>query len=147
MTAFTKILVPVDFSQCSSHATREAVELAGRYDATLYLVHVYEPPAHWMPTDMFPAPALIEQLVKGHSEKLEVAKKEVEAAGARKVEAQLLRGVAASEIIEQAERIAADLIVMGTHGRTGLEHALVGSVAEAVVRKAPCPVLVVPSRA
>jgi nucleotide-binding universal stress UspA family protein len=146
MTVFNRILVPVDFSPCANEATRHAADLAGRYDATLCLVHVYDPPAHWMPSDMFPSQAQIEQLINGHRAQLEQAKKDIEVGGARKVEAQLLRGVAASEIVEQAKRWPADLIVMGTHGRTGLEHALVGSVAERVVRRAPCPVLVVPAR-
>jgi nucleotide-binding universal stress UspA family protein len=148
MKAFKKILVPVDFSACSNEAIQTAVDLAGRYEATICLLHVHDLGAHALPVGyQLPNPGQIEHVMASHGEQLERTKKGLEAAGARNLTTQLLRGVPASEIVAFAKDSAADLIVMGTHGRTGLEHVIVGSVAERVVRRASCPVLVVRSPA
>ena len=78
---------------------------------------------------------------------LAAEKKIAETAGAQRVDTHQLQGIAADEIVEFAKKGAFDLIVIGTHGRTGIQHALIGSIAERVVRRAPCPVLTVKVRA
>ena len=144
MKPFEKILVPVDFSPHSGQAIRTAADLAARYGATLTLVHVFQPIAFTLPEGYVLLSA--QQLVDIHNQlesALASAKKDAESCGAPKVATALLQGLAAGQILEVAQREGSDLIVMGTHGRTGVRHVLMGSVAERVVRSAPCPVLTV----
>lgn len=140
-----KILVPVDFSQHSHEAIRWAVDLARRYDpASLTLAHVNQP-IPW-PTSPDGLPVLTADLMTRLRADLEAAlegARREAAAGGVVVDTKLLDGVPATEIVELARRGGFDLIVMGTHGRTGIKHAILGSVAEKVVRRAPCPVLAV----
>ena len=147
MLAFKRILVPVDFSSCSGEAIRVGAELSTRFAAELCIVHVYEP-AHYALPQGFPlyTPGQLENLLGVYARQLEAAKQDAEAAGALRVQTQQLQGVVATEIVGYAKEHGFDLIVMGTHGRTGLQHALVGSVAEKVVRRAPCSVLTVRTR-
>jgi nucleotide-binding universal stress UspA family protein len=146
MKPFQKILVPTDFSACSKEATLAAIDLARRYEAELCLVNVYEPIEYALPTG-YPLflPGQLEGLVAEHGKQLERAKREAIAAGAQRVTSEQLTGVTASELIHFAEKGKFDLIVMGTHGRTGISHALLGSVTEKIVRRAPCPVLTIRS--
>ena len=140
-----KILVPTDFSHHAQEAIRWAVDLAQRYDATsLTLVHVNQPiPWPTGPEGMlFMSDDLLTRLRAELAATLEKARGDVAVSGGP-VETALLDGVAATEIVELARRGGFDLVVMGTHGRTGIKHALLGSVAEKVVRRAPCPVLTV----
>jgi nucleotide-binding universal stress UspA family protein len=142
MKPFKKILVPVDFSLHSAEAIRTGADLSRRFDAALTLVHVYEPAAYALPEGyvLYTAQQLAD-LLSEFEKRLAAAKRDAEAAGGLRVETHQLQGGAAVEIVEFANKNAIDLIVMGTHGRTGLKHALMGSVAERVVRTAPCPVL------
>lgn len=144
MKPFQKILVPVDFSACSAEGVRTAADLAQRYGAELVLVHVFEPILYTTP-DGYPflVPGQLESLLAEYATALGKAKKDAEAAGASRVSTRELQGFAASEIANLAKDGHFDLIVIGTHGRTGLKHALMGSVAEKVLRSAPCPVLCV----
>jgi nucleotide-binding universal stress UspA family protein len=144
MKPFKKILVPVDFSACSTEAVRAGAELAQRFDAQLVLVHVFEP-ILYTTSDGYPflMPGQVEALLADNAKALDRAKQDAASAGAKGVQAQELQGFAASEIVAFAGKGGYDLIVLGTHGRTGLSHALLGSVAEKVVRTAPCPVLIV----
>jgi nucleotide-binding universal stress UspA family protein len=144
MTPFKKILVPTDFSNCSEQAVRMAADLAQRYDAELCLANVYEPIDYALPTG-YPVflPGQLESLLAEHEKLLGRAVREAEAAGAPRVQSRQLRGVTASELVDFATQGSFDLIVMGTHGRTGLAHALLGSVTEKVIRRAPCPVLTI----
>lgn len=138
------ILVPVDFSPHAREAIAWAIDLARRYDATLLLAHVLQP-VPWMaaPDGMMFTPADFEATTRRQLiEALEELRRSVVASGVL-AEAQLLDGPPATEIAALARRSEASLIVMGTHGRTGLPHALLGSVAEKVVRHAPCPVMTV----
>ena len=130
-----RILVPVDFSNCSDKAVQYAVPLAKEFGAELSLLHVIKP---YPPTPgMSPVDA----------EAIDVANKELEAVQAR-IEEQvsskvfLRKGNPSIEIVEAAKELEVDLIAISTHGRTGLAHMLLGSTAEQVVRHAPCPVLV-----
>lgn len=138
------ILVPVDFSPHAQEAMEWALDLARRYDASLLLTHVLQP-VPWLaaPDGMTYTPADVAASTRNElSGSLEEMRRRVEASGVP-CAAELLDGHPASEIAALARRSAASLIVMGTHGRTGLQHALLGSVAEKVVRHAPCPVLTV----
>jgi nucleotide-binding universal stress UspA family protein len=147
MKPFRKILVPTDFSLPSKQAVLVAVDLSRRYEATLTLVNVYEPITHMVPDGyQFYTTTQLEGILAEFAKALVNAKREAESAGALNVSNQQLQGSAASQIVEFASAGGYDLIVMGTHGRKGIQHALIGSVAERVVRAAPCPVLTVPAR-
>ena len=144
MRAIQKILVPIDFSPHAAEATAWAADLARRYDASLTLLHVLQPVAMALPEGyvLMSANALSD-LMTEIDRALAQARKDVEATERIRPETKLIQGVPFAEIIQFARDGAFDLIVMGTHGRTGLKHALLGSVSEKVVRKAPCPVLTV----
>lgn len=140
---FQRILVAVDFSEESWRALACAAELAARFDASLTLVHVVEP--HFGPPDT-DVTALTGP--GSDTEEHAEAKLELNALGeqmlgpCRVVETVVRAGLAFFEITEAAKALGADLIVIGTHGYTGIKRALIGSTAEKVVRHAPCPVLV-----
>ncbi len=144
MTGYHKILVPTDFSPHSSEAIRHAADLCQHYEATLELIHVYNPIYYPLPDGyVLYSASQLSALLNTFDKQLARSKEEALAAGAHEVETRLLQGVPAQEIVSVATDGAFDLIVMGTHGRTGFQHALVGSVAEKVVRTAPCAVLTV----
>ena len=145
MARFKKILVATDFSSGSRSAVLAAVELARQHEAQLTLLHVFEP-AYYATADGYPfvTPDDVRRLIAKHTDALAVALREAQAAGASRVDSKLVQGAAASEVVAMAKSGGYDLIAIGTHGRTGLKHALLGSVAEKVVRHARCPVLVVP---
>ena len=144
--AFTKIACPIDFSPCSQEALRVAVELAREGSGSLVLAHVWEPPK-WGSGEAPIAPEVIQDLVDAEQAELEKWTAKAKQLGAREVAVQFLTGVAWDAIVGLLKRDPSiDLVVMGTHGRTGLKHVLIGSVAEKVVRLAPCPVLVVRDR-
>lgn len=152
MKPFQKILVPVDFSEHSERALRTAVMLARGAGASLTLVHVYDPIALAVPQGYellgeAQVRGLLDELQRNlaQQKKLALAEASTDPVGAHPllVETRLLHGFVATEICQLAEERGFDLIVMGTHGRRGLRHALLGSVAERVVRMAPCAVLTV----
>lgn len=138
------ILVPIDFSPSAEEAMAWAMDLARRYGASLIVAHVLQPVA-WpaSPDGLMLTPTdLLATTRRELDASLERTRASIEAAGIA-AKAELLDGTTAAEIAALARRAGAHLIVMGTHGRTGLQHALLGSVAEKVVRTAPCPVLTV----
>jgi len=144
MKAYEKILVPVDFASHSSEAIRRAVDLAQHYSASLTLIYVYEPLDYALPEGYaLYTPEQVGRLMEEFRERLHRTAREVEAMGIGPVESHVLNGSAAIEIVDFAKEQAFDLIVMGTHGRKGLSHLLMGSVAERVLRTAHCPVLTV----
>jgi nucleotide-binding universal stress UspA family protein len=144
--AFTKIVCPVDFSACSREAVRVAAELARDGAASLILAHVWEPPK-WASGEVMLAPEVVQGTIDAEEAELENWKIHAKQLGAREVGTRFLTGVAWDAIVELAKADPTiDLVVMGTHGRTGLRHVLLGSVAEKVVRHAPCPVLIVRDR-
>lgn len=131
-----KILFPTDFSHTGDAALALAASLARERGATLLIVHVEEPPAAYGAGEMYygmPDPVTddLRQMLK------EVVPDDTSVP----VEHRLITGDPASAIVRLAKEEGAELIVMGTHGRTGLLRLLMGSVAEVVVRRAPCPVL------
>jgi nucleotide-binding universal stress UspA family protein len=141
---FSKILVPVDFSPHSREATLHAVDLARRYNAPITLVHAYQPIVFAVPESYaLYTPDQLANILTELDKQLTIAKLDAEQTGAAKVDARLLQGDPAAEIVQLAVDSGYDLIVMGTHGRTGASHLLMGSIAEKVVRRAPCPVLTV----
>jgi nucleotide-binding universal stress UspA family protein len=133
-----KIIFPTDFSEASHHALQWATSLARDSGAALVIVHVEEPPMAYGGGEMY------YPLDEPNREHLQQSLSEVQPTDPMvPCIHKLLSGDPAAAIAQVAESEGADLIVMGTHGRTGLTRLLMGSVAEAVVRKAPCPVLTV----
>jgi nucleotide-binding universal stress UspA family protein len=144
---FKKILVPTDFSTPSRDAVTAAVRLAADSGAELVFLHVWQRNPYSVGRTEFPS-SFADQYMTESLDGLAAAKREAEAAGAHLIHTELLTGVPWNEICEMARKdVAIDLIVLGTHGHTGLRHVLLGSVAEKVVRHAPCPVLVIRTRA
>ena len=137
MLTIKNILVPTDFSSTSTAAVRHGVELANAFGARLYLLHVPGPTGESFEAD-FPV-GEFETTVRESIEPFFTAE---ELARCRP-EYALRVGRTAAEIVGYAKDREIDLIVMGTHGRTGLSHLVMGSVAEAVVRAAPCPITLV----
>ena len=140
------ILVPVDFSEHSLHAIDYAIRLGRVFHSRLVLVHVYHFPVElltdWSSYGTLAGSAeILEGLRKDREEQMAALVAEKSGAGVP-IDARVLEGTPFSEICKAARAEGANLIVMGTRGLTGLKHVLIGSTAEKVVRKAPCPVLV-----
>ena len=146
MTGIRKILVPVDFSESSAAALDAALSVAERFGAEIEVLHVWEPPKFVRPDLM------VWMEHEGEAESLAEytqgeAKKELDQLlasvdrGQTKVVARFEVGDAAPTIVKTAEDRGHDLVVVGTHGRTGLSRFFLGSVAEKVVRRSPCPVM------
>jgi universal stress protein A len=137
-----KILVPVDFSEAGKPSLHHALFLARQSGASVHLVHVMEP-AYYLP-DFNHAPpdlsALREQVNR------ELGRLQMSLFRGVKTRSEIRDGQAYLEIVSAARDLPADLIVMATHGHTGLRHIFLGSTAERVVRHAECPVLVIRSR-
>jgi universal stress protein A len=136
------ILVPMDFSDCAKKALQYAIPLAQEHAAAITLLYVVAPPTY-AGSEFGQAAYDLGADMRAAGEK-ELAKIKSEEVHDRVPTKTLIRsGSPAHEIIETAKELSADLIVISTHGRTGLAHVFLGSVAEHVVRRAPCPVLVV----
>jgi universal stress protein A len=139
-----RIVVGTDFSQGSDAALAQAFSLAVALDAVVDLVHVVEPgilvaPASLGAMPLADAPALFDEIDRALSSRAD----EGQAAGLV-CQTNSLQGFPPSELVRHAKKTGADLIIVGTHGRTGIAHAVLGSVAERVVQRASCPVLVIP---
>jgi nucleotide-binding universal stress UspA family protein len=141
MIQFERILFPTDFSDSAENASQYVISLAKKYGSKIHVLHVVEPftytsdfgidySAQYREMEVT-AKRLIGEIIAS------LKKSSLDAEGA------VLSGEPFVEIIRYARQENADLIVMATHGRTGIEHVLLGSVAEKVVRKSPCPVLTV----
>lgn len=132
----TKIIFPTDFSHTGDEALRLATTLARDTGAKLIIVHVEEPPAAYGGGEFYygiPEPATAD--LKRMLANVKPADPTIE------YEHRLITGDPAAAVVKLAETEHADMIVLGTHGRTGLTRLLMGSVAEAIVRRAKCPVL------
>lgn len=144
MNPFKRILVPVDFSPSANQAVQFATDLARRYDAALDLVYVYQSVAYALPEGyVLITPDQLNEVLRVFEKQLAAAKQEAQKAGVANVETALLQGYPINEILRRAEDRQAELIVMGTHGRSGIKRLVLGSVAENVLRGSGCPVLVV----
>jgi universal stress protein A len=139
-----RILVPTDFSEASADMLATAVAFARAFGATIDLVHVAADVTYPLPPpiDVVTVPLDIAKVMDDVAKSLAAEEERVRAAGVP-CESTTLIGRADTEIVAHAQKTEADMIVMGTHGRSGLSHVLLGSVAERVVRHAHCPVLVV----
>jgi nucleotide-binding universal stress UspA family protein len=141
---FHKILCPIDFSPGSQQAMRAAVRLASQLDAELVLAHAWYVPPVAFAGDYVLSPEVMQELNDDAQAAIDRAAHEAAALGARRLSTKLLAGMPRHEIQKiLAHDPTFDLVVLGTHGRTGLERVLLGSIAEAVVRHAPCSVLTV----
>jgi nucleotide-binding universal stress UspA family protein len=142
-----RILVPTDFGKSSQNALAYAVEFARKFSAEITLLHVVQDLALFIPEAvMAPPPAVppVEQFRVAARTALE---RTIVALGEPvPVQAEVAEGPPHEEIVRLARERNIDLIIMGTHGHTGLAHFLLGSVADKVVRRAPCPVLTVRAR-
>lgn len=148
MITFKLILSPVDFSETSTHALQTAIELASQLNADLHLVHVYQFPAFSIPEADLATPVDI-SIQKDYEKRLEQQLEDIHkkySDSKVKIDSTLVEGVPYIEIVRTANDLKADLIVLGTHGRTGIAHMLLGSVAERVVRTSKIPVLSVPHK-
>lgn len=148
MTNIQRILVPVDFSPCSQTALDYAVFVAERFKASLEVLHVWEAPQYLGMEVMVQVPGEVGQSLSQfvQAQARQDLDKMLEPLAQRsdlKVQGRLEAGEPYDVIIRVAEQMVCDLLVVGTHGRRGLSHLLMGSVAERVVRRAPCPVLTV----
>ena len=140
MASFKRLLVPVDFSDASKRALSTALNLAGELGAEIKVIHIHQVQTQYMIEGGLYAPELdedeliekrkmeLDKFVEAHKPGVSVAK-EVRA------------GIPETEILDIAKEFQADLIVMGTHGRTGLSHLLMGSVTENVLRHTDVPIL------
>jgi nucleotide-binding universal stress UspA family protein len=136
-----RILCPVDFSETARAALETAIELASKFDSEIVLVHAYPIPGYTFPDGS--AVASSRMLQDEATRHLEEWRLLAVKGGAKHVTVETAVGDPAGEIVRIAQEAKIDLVVMGTHGRTGIEHALMGSIAERVVRRAKCPVLTV----
>ncbi len=133
------VLVPIDFSADAEQALDYAIRLARTLQARLTLLHVIQPLAMGS-MDALPY-TFVHDLEDKITQAMEPYRERAQAAGLR-CDFAILHGIPFSVIVDIARREHTDLIIMGTHGRTGLRHVLLGSVTERVLRLAPCPVLV-----
>ncbi len=142
MSIARRILVATDFSDVSARAVEAAVDLCGKLGASLVVVHAYTLPAYIMPIEgtLMATPQYAAELTVRLQDALDRVVEPLSARGLV-VQSKLVLGVAHAEIVRVAAEVGADLVVVGTHGRSGLPHAVMGSVAERVVRACPVPVL------
>jgi universal stress protein A len=152
MPNIVKILAPTDFSEDSNHALTYAEDLARKFGSELVLLHVAQalaPVSFGLEPGITPDPLALETIGRIAEEQRLAAQRELDRTVNRlresglKARGMLRVGAPFMEIVGTAQSENVDLIVMGTHGRTGLAHILLGSVADRVLHKAPCPVLTV----
>ena len=143
MNRFETVLVPIDFSPHSTKALKVAIGLAKTFSAKVHLLHAYYLPVSITMLDAVVIPQEFWDSVRDASaRKLEKSYQTVTGEGIQ-CESHLIAQAPSAAIVDKAEQIGADLIVMGTRGLSGLKHVLLGSVAERTVRAAPCPVMTV----
>ncbi|MBX3269407.1 MAG: universal stress protein [Sandaracinaceae bacterium] len=140
-TTIRRILCPVDFSEPSRHAFEYALGLAETLGAEVHLAHAYQLPVFALPDGAMMPTAEMAAAVSTDAQR---ALDAMEAPEGRTVVRHLTEGVPHKEIERLVDELDIDLVVVGTHGRTGIRRLLIGSVAERVVRTCPVPVLTVP---
>lgn len=145
MIQLKRILFPTDFSENSRTAQAYACTLADLFHSELHLLHVLVDPVVVIPEPgtFFPIPDTFLNEMQERAQKALDGLLDAKWCEGKSVVRELRRGTPFVEIVRYAKATDTDLIVIGTHGRTGLAHVLLGSVAEKIVRKAPCPVLTV----
>lgn len=147
---YSKILVAVDESETSRHALQQAIELARKLSASVRMVHVLD--MSWLPIGPEVAidTAALSEARRGVGEKIIAAARETAKAAGFEAEAALIETETpmqqvAQAIAKETARWGADLVVLGTHGRRGFQHLMLGSVAEQTVRQSSVPVLLIPA--
>ena len=145
MKAYRRLVVATDFSTGSQAAIGAVEAVSGKGPLTVHLVHVLEPLAYMVPTA---AMWLEHEQARREDARLQLERYgvalEKRLRGSGRVRAHLVEGAPVAEICRLADTVRADLVIVGSHGRTGLQRAMIGSVAERVVRHAARPVLIVP---
>jgi nucleotide-binding universal stress UspA family protein len=141
MITFRHILAPVDFEPCSKRALEVAIGMALQFDSALTLVHAYDVPGYVYASTYVP-PYVWDWARDTAGQQLEATLAEARKRVPR-AESLLVLGSAGPEVIAAVGKVKADLVVVGTHGRTGLSRVFLGSVAEKIVRGCPVPVLTV----
>lgn len=141
---FRTILFATDFSESSEHAFAYALSLARKFESRLAIIHVINEPVDlrgfYVPHISFDR---LEKEIEQGAWKMMEKFCRIQAQDYPRVESYVVPGIPYDEIIKKAGEIGADLIVLGTHGRTGLDHVLFGSTAEKVVRKSATPVMTI----
>ncbi len=139
------IIVPTDFSKLSLSAVEYASDLAEMMDATIHLIHVLEnnPPFMSKRDSNISEEELMKSLIGRTQIQLKEVSDEIKEDSSIRIVEILRQGVDYEEIIKYSEEVKGDMIVIATHGRTGIFHTLLGSVAEKVIRYSKCPVLVI----
>ena len=143
------LLVPVDYSSCSRAALRFAVDLAQKYQASVDIVHVWDRPSYvsdvvMSRTEAISGTSLIQLIQENAQRDLDEFLETVELPQGMSATGRLISGDPASALLHELKQGKHDLVVVGSHGRTGLSHVLLGSVAEKLARLSPVPVLTVP---
>jgi nucleotide-binding universal stress UspA family protein len=143
MPEIRRIICPVDFSEPSENALDFAVELASKFGADIHLVHAYQLPVYALPDGaMMAGPEFTTKVTTELGKALAAL---AQRKSGTKIQTHLVEGIPYREVVRMTDELRGDLIVMGTHGRTGIRHLLLGSVAERVVRSAHVPVITVPT--
>ena len=144
MKPFEKILTAIDFSESSDYAFEYALTLARQFQAELTVMHVINEPVDlrgfYVPHISFEQ---LEKEIEDGAEKMMVKFCQTKMGDFTGYSTQVVAGIPYEEVLRKAEEIGASLIVLGTHGRTGIDHLIFGSTAERVVRSATCPVLTI----
>ncbi len=141
------ILAPIDFTDITDKVIKISSQLASALGAQLHLLHVAAPNPDFIGYETGPQTVrdgVAHYLKKEHGQ-LEMLENQLKKEGIA-VQAHMVQGATADKILEEARRLNADLIIMGSHGHSTFHHILVGSVAEGVLRTSTCPVLIVPGR-
>jgi nucleotide-binding universal stress UspA family protein len=138
-----RLLVPVDFTETSDRALDYAIEFARRFDASITIMHAYQIPVYGFPDAAYITSAELAAQISTAAQKRLDALIEAHKTEGVEMTAILRDGVAWEEINTVAAELKADLVIIGTHGRRGLARALLGSVAENVIRTSTLPVLVI----
>ncbi len=139
-----RILVPIDFSEASEKAVKYATRFADQFGSSVTLLHVIQPMVY--PADFGYPPTIVDTLDEAVQQRIEEKLAALADQGGFKMDRLVRLGQPYFEIANAARELDVDLIIISTHGRTGLKHAFLGSTAERVVRHAPCPVLTVRER-
>jgi nucleotide-binding universal stress UspA family protein len=143
MAEWKRICCAIDFSDSSHFALSEAADLTRRFDGELTLFHAYELPEAGAGDVLASPPAIFERASRETKDALERWRAEAESIAGRPVQTTVQVGDASAELVRFALEGGFDLVVVGTHGHKGFQRMMLGSVAERVVRRAACPVLVV----
>lgn len=144
MKNIKKVLAPTDLSEVSTAGVRQALEIAHSSGAEVILYHVIPVSDEWFAVPDHQGP--VRDLLPVEARRLDrfLSEKFPDFAGLVEIHQKVELGHPAVNVVELAKREAVDLIVISTHGRTGIDHMLLGSVTEKVVARAPCPVLTIP---